>query len=374
MSDPVEVQRVRRQGGRGATLLVAVFVAAVAGLAGWGLFGSPAGGAPSPAPGVSAAVRSAFAPVPVLEVRDGMDAMAALLRWPACDRWSGLGWGTAVDGAAVRRSLSDAALDPAGPDARVAGLLDVRDRSGRAARVFLGQDAAVAAAALGGTSLVLDADGVAWTDLPGPGGRVAARLDRVRDSPPGDQVAGVEALSWWYVADRTGLMPWCGDPDRPGADIAGRTTIAPLIFVGDADGAEIIAFASDWLACSVWTRYRAGAPRPSGARVDAIAFETGMDEGWIDLGDGRRAWLGPDVQSLGGAVGARMVALGRPARDDPWTLLRIDGAPVALQWARVETPAGRVAWVATGNASGPSCWSPVPSPAPVPPTPAPGAP
>lgn len=358
MSDPVEVQSVRRQGGRGTLVLVAAFTVVVAGLAGWGALASAPGATPAPGSAAPTGVPPTVTPPPptappaaIVDVAPGEDHLAALMGWPPCDRWSGLGWSGETLGDEVRAALVEAGLDPEDARARSAGLLDARGVYGQRTRVFVGVDATAAAAAFGGTKVAVVDERAVWTDLTGADGRVGALLIRsqlpVEDEPAG----GADPLTWWSVADRSGPMPWCGSMAGSGG---GAAPIEPLLFVGDAGGDEVMALAVDWSACGTWSRDMRR-PLPSGDRVDAVVFETEVEEGWIRLGGGTRAWLGADPRQLGASFGALIVAVGGPERDDVWTLVRLDGAHVALQWARVDTPAGRVAWLTTGSATGPGC-------------------
>jgi 8-oxo-dGTP pyrophosphatase MutT (NUDIX family) len=82
---------------------------------------------------------------------------------------------------------------------------------------------------------------------------------------------------------------------------------------------------------------------PDGARVDAAAERTGIEEGFLELGDSRRVWVGPTAQSAARGFGSPILAIG--GRGDTWILQ----GRLGRQLASFPTPNGRTMWVLTDS-------------------------
>ena len=76
--------------------------------------------------------------------------------------------------------------------------------------------------------------------------------------------------------------------------------------------------------------------------IDRAAEAAGVEEGWVDVGEFGRFWIGTDVERAAAGIGASMLVIGD--QGDPWIFL--GGA--ARRFVANETPAGRTYWRAMG--------------------------
>jgi hypothetical protein len=371
--DP-EVVRVTPPGGRRPRVLAAGAIAIILALVAWGLadpgptIAPPRDGAPDTADSTDAPA-SPTARRGLLVVRGtgpGLALVEAHLGWDPCPTWSGYGWAMRVDPAAVDAALGpragpvpreedaaprDAApRDAAPPGPVLRGVLHLTDRSGRPALVWVGPSLDEAVRGLGGRMLFEGSDDTSWTVLPGAPGEplVGARV-AAHTSPAG--------RTFWRVVDRAGRMPYCVPEEPASADEPDALAVAGVeVLERRREGSQLIAIRQGWTSCAVWTQYRRSHDRPTGWAIDAAADVTGRDLGWVDVprrDRDLRIRIGADPALMGAAHGARTVAV-NPLAGVAWILVTVDGREVAQQIMRVHTPGGRVAWLPTENASGPT--------------------
>lgn len=79
------------------------------------------------------------------------------------------------------------------------------------------------------------------------------------------------------------------------------------------------------------------------ALIDRAAEAAGVEEGWVDVGEFGRFWIGRDVERAAAGIGASKLAIGD--QGDPWILL----GGTARRLVAFETPAGRTYWRLLGT-------------------------
>lgn len=348
MSGPVRVQPVRGDRDRGGVAVALAGVAVVVLLAGWGLTATPPAAVVAPSPEPSP-IPSADAPgIPTVRgSADGLELAAAYLDWAPCPVWHGH----------LRRGRAQPAevVAAAGWLPREGTTAVLADEHGRPARVFIGHAFAEAAEAWEATVAFEGGDRARWI--------LTRRGEVLRLA----EFSAASGITYWQVVDEAGPMPWCAS--AVGQEGPNPATGIPAVAAAPGSGPVILAARGGWSSCA-WARYSV-VEAPSGDRVDAAAVAAGVDEGWVNP-EGALVWLGRDPVDLGRAVGARLVAVGEADGGAAWVLLDVRGAPYGQQVRRIDTPAGRVAWLPTANATGPSCatsrWFPegvgAPSPSP----------
>lgn len=348
MTGPVEVQKVRRSGGRAGSVIAVALAGVVLVLSALGLAWAGDDGASPSSPGVAAGPSSPPVRTPSLLVTPradwppppisgmpvtagsgpGLALVAAYLGWPAdCAPWTGFG----SQGPATREELAAAAgrVPPEG------GAATIPRAWGPPIAAWIGGDVGVAAAAWSASAAFAGSDGATWIVHP------AGSVLRLRgEALPDGRTA-------WQVVDEAGVPPWC----EPGATPTDEA-VPVLVIDGPGDGANLVAQRSGWFGCT-WSRSGSTA-RPEPARVDAAVGRATVETGWVTV-DGRwRVWVGAGRDDLARAAGGRVVTDGAADAGDAWVIVEVGGASVAHRFARIETPSGRVAWWPTGDATG-SC-------------------
>jgi hypothetical protein len=367
--DAVPARPPRRS--RSAATLVAVAAIVVVGLTAWGVVVAPGPGPSVPASavpvapsgsvdasmtltasGVAGSPSPSVAPGPTLPVpadRGGalpsadapteavaFAALAASGGWRQCPMWRPFSDGTRVN--------ADAVLDVLARDPGVSGMLGVLDSAGGERQVWVGGTAEDAARGFGGSAVVTVGDDV-WTTTPDDLGYRAIRLEPILLVDVGRYAYQVTATAWpatYCMVDSFG-----GPPARA------------VVANGPSDPFNQFATESGWSDCRTWQRLVLE-PTPDAAAVDAGASAMGPgDTGWATVvmpgGASDRTepvWIGDDPADAGARHGSSLVVINSLAPRRAWMASTLDGAPFAVAFDVITTPAGRTAWVPTADAAG----------------------
>ena len=349
--------------GTGRRQLVAfgVAVAVLGGLIVWGVLVAPVGPNPPPsAPATSPVVNVtssppvAVAPGPTLPLPapdgDGLpsvdeatedDAFAVLAidgGWRQCPMWRALGGAAAI-------SAEEAGASLAGGE-RTNGMHELPDADGSPRRFWVGGTEDDAVRGFGGTSVV-HVDGASWTAIPDGSGWQAVRLEPI--------ALGTGPAAWQLVAHAY-PAPYCL------ADSVGGPDAAVFDVPQDGDPLQRLFAQAGWIQCRTWQRIEQTAVPDAGAIDAAIdASGAGDEPGWVTTtvpaAGGRatrqvRLLVDPDPAHAASRHGSRMVVVGTGEPRRAWMTMSLDGRPFAVSFDVLLTPAGRTAWVPTGEFAG----------------------
>ena len=340
-------------------MVLLVAVAAIGTLSAWGLLSangpsptaSPVAEITSSPPAVATPVATLRLPasdgedLPSVDAATEDDAFAVLALaggWRQCPMWRTLG-----GGGTIRAADADAALVQLPPEREVG----MHEAAGAAAvdhRFWVGGSEDDAARAFGGTAVV-HVDGAAWIAIPDASAWQAVRLDPI-------SLASTR-LPAWQVGAHVYPAPYCT------ADSVGGPAAEVFEVPGNGDPLVRLFAQSGWIVCRTWQRVgRTQAPDLTAIDAAADAAGAGNEPAWVtttvpaDEGGAAtrevRLLIDPDPAHAASQHGSRLVVLGTGEPRLAWIATSLEGQPFAVSFEVDQTPAGRTAWIPTGQAAG----------------------